>query len=324
MKKKTILLKRSQLLQQLRAFFYQREVIEVDTPMLSKAATPDPFLRSLSCDVQVPGNGRSQRFYLHTSPEYPMKRLLCEGVSDCFYLGKVFRDGDLSPRHQIEFSMLEWYRLEFSMQDLIDEVIELLQQVLANSGCAIENIEQLSYQKMFQDYAAIEDIFTATAQECREVLARNQVAEIVGVDPEDKALWEQLVLTEVIEPQLGQEKISVITHYPARDAALAQIDPDNPNQALRFEVFISAMELANGYQELAIGSEYQSRFEAANQQRAELGFDSMPIDKNLIMALKKCGLPNCSGVALGVDRLFALQQGFDNIEQGTCYGIEQA
>jgi len=318
--RRNILQKRSNLLKQVRAFFYARSVIEVDTPILSKAATPDVHLESLSTKVQVPGLKEHQHYYLHTSPEYPMKRLLCEGSGDIFYLGKVFRDGDLSPRHQIEFSMLEWYRIGFSMQDLIDEVVELIQDVLQKPL----RVEKLSYQQVFEKYAHIDDVFTANSQDYQACLSDNHVPEIVGVDSNDKDLWEQLVLTEVIEPQLGKNAITVMYYYPAKDAALAQISQDNPLVAERFEVFVNGMELANGYHELADADVYQSRFEESLLNRKQHDLPQLPLDENLLNTLAEKPLPDCCGVALGFDRLFLLQQEFENIQQGITFGIDQA
>ncbi|WP_321326561.1 EF-P lysine aminoacylase EpmA [Thiomicrorhabdus sp.] len=320
--------KRSNLLQQVRAFFYARSVLEVDTPMLSQAATPDVHLASLSSQLQVPGYKEPKTYYLHTSPEYPMKRLLCEGSGDIFYLGKVFRNGDLSPRHQIEFSMLEWYRLGFSMFQLIDEVIELIQIAMQFHADLPLEVETLSYQQVFAKYAHIENVFNATAEDYQACLKKHNIAEIVGVDNDDKDLWEQLVLTEVIEPQLGNHQgkptISVMYHYPAKDAALAQVCEDNPLVAERFEVFVNGMELANGYHELADATIYRQRFTEALQQRQTLGLPAVPLDENLLQTLNQQTLPDCSGVALGIDRLFALQQNLSNLQQGICFGIEDA
>ncbi|WP_019555703.1 EF-P lysine aminoacylase EpmA [Thiomicrorhabdus arctica] len=320
--KRSMLIKRSQLLQQLRAFFYARSVIEVDTPMLSAGGVPDVHLSALSTRVQVPGVRDPQLFYLPTSPEYPMKRLLCEGSGDIFYLGKVFRDGDLSPRHQVEFTMLEWYRLGFSMFELMDEVATLINTFLKRPL----NIERLSYQQGFAKYAGIEDILTASAESCQACLKQHGVAEIVGVAAEDKALWEQLILTEVIEPQLGLKEgkiaMTILFHFPANQASLAQISVDNPLVAERFELFVNGMELANGYHELIEADLYQERFNTALIERQQLGFKSIALDKQLLTTLKNQPLPDCSGVALGVDRLFALQQGFDDIALGIAFGLE--
>ncbi|WP_040727944.1 EF-P lysine aminoacylase EpmA [Thiomicrorhabdus sp. Kp2] len=320
--------KRSNLLQQVRAFFYTRSVIEVDTPILSQAATPDVHLSSLSSQLQVPGYKEPKTYYLHTSPEYPMKRLLCEGSGDIFYLGKVFRDGDLSPRHQIEFTMLEWYRLGFSMHQLIDEVIELIQNVMTRDSSELLDVERLSYQQLFAKYAQIEDVFSATPADYQACLKHHSIPEIVGVDEDDKDLWEQLVLTEVIEPHLGNQQgkpaITVMYHYPAKDAALAQVSNDNPLVAERFEVFVNGMELANGYQELADAESYRQRFNESLQKRQEYQLPAVPLDENLLQTLSFQPLPDCSGVALGIDRLFALQQGFSHLEQGMSFGIEKA
>ncbi|GAB6070801.1 elongation factor P--(R)-beta-lysine ligase [Thiomicrorhabdus hydrogeniphila] len=320
--------KRSNLLQQARAFFYARSVIEVDTPILSQAATPDIHLASLQSLLQVPGYKEPKTYYLHTSPEYPMKRLLCEGSGDIFYLGKVFRNGDLSPRHQIEFSMLEWYRIGFSMHQLIDEVIELIQTIIQMEQLDSLKVEKLTYQQVFAKYAQIENVFNASAKDLKDCLVKYRVPEIVGVDDNDKALWEQLVLTEVIEPNLGRNQdrasITVMYHYPAKDAALARVSEANPLVAERFEVFVNGMELANGYYELADAKLYRQRFKEANAQRQQLDLPVMPLDENLLRTLEDKTLPDCSGVALGIDRLFALQQNYANLKQGICFGIEES
>jgi len=318
--KRDILKKRSDLLQQIRAFFYARDVIEVDTPILSRGATPDVHLRSLATQIDIPGASGKQTFYLHTSPEYPMKRLLCEGSGDIFFLGKVFRDGDVSPRHQVEFTMLEWYRLGFNLQDLIEEVTALLEQVIDTN----RRVEQFTFAEAFQQFAQIQDVFDASSEDFRTCLKRHQVADIVGVEDEDRALWQQLVLTEVIEPQLGQNTFTVITHFPAEDAALARISEGDSRTADRFEVFVDGMELANGYYELADGEQYEKRFELSLRLREACHLPKVPLDVNLIQSLKTKPLPNCSGVALGVDRLFMLQQGIQNIEHVVPFSIEKA
>ena len=323
--KRTVLKKRSQLLQQLRVFFYARSVIEVDTPMLSESGVPDCHLHALTTLVQLAGKRKPQPFYLHTSPEYPMKRLLCQGSGDIFYLGKVFRQDALSPRHQVEFVMLEWYRLSLSMFELMEEVAVLIQQVLSIESSHVLAVEQLSYQQAFSQYAGIDNIFTATALQCQQCLTEYGIPEIVGVDANDKTLWEQLVLTEVIEPHLGfqatQPCITFLYNYPASQAALAQVPADNLDVAERFEVFVKGIELANGYHELADAQQYRVRFEQALYKRKQLGYAPIPLDEKLLYALQQQPLPDCSGVALGVDRLFALQQGFEDISQGIAFGL---
>ncbi|KUJ73537.1 lysine--tRNA ligase [Thiomicrospira sp. XS5] len=311
--------KRSQALKTLRAFFYARSVMEVDTPILSSAATPDLHLRSLSTQVQVPGQADPRTFYLHTSPEYPMKRLLCAGSGDIFYLGKVFRDGDVSRRHQVEFTLLEWYRLGFDLRAMMDETVKVVQSLLGDRP-----VEMISYEDAFASYAGLEAIHNARAETCQACLTAHGVPEIVGVDADDKPLWEQLVLTEVIEPQLGRGKITCLSHYPAREAALAQLHPQDDRLALRFEVFVDGMELANGYQELADADEYRRRFEVDLVQRAENGLSKVPLDDALLTALAVDGLPECSGVALGVDRLLMLAFQAEDIREIVPFAIEES
>ncbi len=311
--------KRSQALKTLRAFFYARSVMEVDTPMLSASATPDVHLRSLATQVQVPGQADPSRFYLHTSPEYPMKRLLCAGSGDIFYLGKVFRDGDVSRRHQVEFTLLEWYRLGFDLPAMMDETVKVVQTLLGERA-----VEMISYEEAFAAYAGLDGIHDANAEKCQACLKAHQVPEIVGVDADDKPLWEQLVLTEVIEPQLGREKITCLYHYPSREAALAQIHPQDERLALRFEVFVDGMELANGYQELGDASEYRRRFETSLKQREDNHLPKVPLDEAMLTALASDGLPACSGVALGVDRLLMLAFQAEDIREVVPFAIEEA
>jgi lysyl-tRNA synthetase class 2 len=311
--------KRSQALKTLRAFFYARSVMEVDTPILSSAATPDLHLRSLSTQVQVPGEADPRIFYLHTSPEYPMKRLLCAGSGDIFYLGKVFRDGDVSRWHQVEFTLLEWYRLGFDLRAMMDETVKVVQSLLGDRP-----VEMISYEEAFESYAGLEAVHDTDAKSCQACLAEHRVPEVVGVDADDKPLWEQLVLTEVIEPQLGRGKITCLYHYPSREAALAQLHPQDERLALRFEVFVDGMELANGYQELADADEYRRRFEADLAQRSENGLPNVPVDEALLSVLAADGLPACSGVALGVDRLLMLAFSADDIRGVLPFSIEES
>ncbi|MGC9386611.1 MAG: EF-P lysine aminoacylase EpmA [Hydrogenovibrio sp.] len=311
--------KRAQALQTLRAFFYARSVLEVDTPMLSAAATPDVHLHSLSSQVRWPGERAPRRLYWHTSPEYPMKRLLCAGSGDIFYLGKVFRDGDIGQRHQVEFTLLEWYRLGFDLEAIMAETVALVQTLLDDRP-----VEMISYEEAFAAYAGLEGIHNANAETCQACLNAHKVPKVVGVAADDKPLWEQLVLTEIIEPQLGQGRITCLYHYPARDAALAQIHPQDGRLARRFEVFVEGMELANGYQELQDAAEYQRRFQADLMRRDEAGLPQVPLDEALLQALAQQGLPPCSGVALGVDRLLMARLGASDIRAVLPFAIEQA
>ena len=311
-----MLQKRSQLLQQLRAFFYERNLIEVDSPILSPYATLDAHLDSVQVQLHLPGRVGVHKLYAHTSPEYALKRLLAQGAGDLFYLGKAFRDGDLSPRHQPEFTLLEWYRLGFCLQDLIEETFALCRRVLRQDLLA----EVITYRQLFADYLGIDNIHQASAEICVEVYQQKGLPEVAGVSPTDKVLWEQLLFTEIIEPHLGQTpqgqaQITAVVGFPSHISSLAQVDPDNPEVVQRVEIYIEGMELANGYFELQQAEDYQAVFEMEQAKRKQLLKSPAPIDQALLAALKKRPLPPMSGIALGVDRLLMLQQGAKDIRQ---------
>jgi len=315
--------KRSQLFQQLRAFFYERGVTEVDVPIFTPYATPDAHLDSVQAPFHLPGFTQPQKLYAHTSPEYTLKRLLAEGAGDLFYLGKVFRDGDLSPRHQPEFTLLEWYRLGFELKDLIVETVELCRQVL---GEALPS-ETLTYQQLFQKVLGIADIHHASAETCYQTYQQHGLPEIVGVEKNDKILWEQLLLTEIIEPQLGRDaegkrQITCVTEFPNHIASLAQPHPQKPWLVQRVEIYIDGMELANGYQELQQAEAYQTAFTKALAERQKMSKSPVLVDIALIETLQQHPLPRCSGIALGVDRLFMLQQSLTDIRSTLSFYLD--
>lgn len=308
--------KRAQLLQTLRAFFYARDVLEVEAPLLSQAAAPDVHLDSLVTHVRRPGVGEETR-WLPISPEYPLKRLLCAGYGDVFSLGKVFRDGDESSRHQPEFTLLEWYRLGVDLQGIMAETAALLTQVLPELL-----VTTYRYDTLFKTFAGVEKAYSAPPETFRAVLDAAGKA-IAGVDAGDRVLWRQLVLTEVIEPQLAKQGLVFVWGYPQEEAALAALSTEG--HALRFEVYVHGMELANGYEELRAAEDYAARFAAWNQQRQAQGKPVMPIDVHLLAALEASGgLPACSGVALGVDRLLMVQLGIEDIRKVQAFEIGRA
>ncbi len=314
-----MLQKRAAALAKVRHYFAEQKVLEVDVPALSSATVPDCYIDSLQTKIDIPGTGNNQPYFLHTSPEYAMKRLLCAGSGDIYFLGKVYRQGDYSPRHQPEFTLVEWYRLGYSLREMMQETSQVIQLLLGSMPT-----EYLTYQAAFQRYVGIENIHQACAQQCKAALMAQGVADIVGVAENDKNLWEQLLLTEVIEAQLGQQQITVLYDYPTKDSALAKVSTNNADVAERFEVFVNGMELANGYFELQDGEQYEQRFQASLAQRQQQGKLAVPIDQNLIGALndkQQGGLPLCSGVALGFDRLLALVEQQNNIEKVMPFSI---
>lgn len=279
---------RARLLQNIRAFFIQRNVLEVSTPIISSAANTDAHIDSIAL--------AGSEHYLLTSPELPIKRLLAAGVGDCYQLGQVFRDGEVGRNHNPEFTMLEWYRLGFSMLDLMAEVEGLIEDLSARPL----KTKRHSYQELFQEYLDF-DVLEASTETINQLLNENNLWEIEqGLLDKDAAL--DLLFSQTIATQFSSDQITSVYHYPASQASLAMINEDDPRTAERFEVYWGELELANGFHELANAKEQQQRFEQDNRERVNADRPPMPIDHNFIQALEN-GLPNCSGVALGVDRL---------------------
>jgi lysyl-tRNA synthetase class 2 len=310
------------MLERLRAFFSARGVLEVETPLLSAAATPDPNLASLSCRYTGPGHASGQNRYLHTSPEFPMKRLLAAGSNSIYQVCKVFRDGEAGRLHNPEFTMLEWYRTGFDDRQLMDEVDELV-HLLLSGHLALETSERLSYRAAFEQITGL-DPHRASASEFAQVAcARNINVPQEFREGRDASLWRDLLLSHLVEPQLGQKRPTFVYDYPASQAALARVRAGDPPLASRFELFIKGVEIANGFHELADSAEQRARF--ARQQHARLasGQPAVPVDERFLAALS-AGLPDCAGVALGFDRLVMLAAGVDRIDDVMAFAWESA
>lgn len=295
---------RMQCHQIIRNFFSQRQVVEVETPMLSPYGVTDKHIDSLITSVA------EQKRYLHTSPEFAMKRLIAAGIGDCYQLCKVFRNDIHSRRHRSEFTLLEWYRLGFSLSDLITEVAELVKTLCPDWQDL--PVEILSYADAFAPLGI------NPHQADLPTLKAKTIA-LSGYAPnlsDDRDEWLDFLLVTKIERQLGIDKLTFLTHYPASQAVLSKktIDADSNSVALRFELYHQGIELANGFDELTHADEQLARFQKDNQERQSMGKPSMPIDSDFIAALAS-GLPDCSGVALGIDRLLMLKLGCQSIDE---------
>lgn len=308
---------RARLLARVRQFFTVRSVLEVETPMLSAAATPAPHLDSFSVDYHGPCGPASALLYLHTSPEFPMKRLLAAGSGSIYQLCKVFRDGEAGARHNPEFTLLEWYRVGFELPQLIDEVEALLRALLAGIR-ELPPAERLSYRELFVRYAGVDGLAADVdaLQKCLQKWGHTAPCGLSDLDA-----WRDLVLTHVIEPQL--QGLIIVTDYPASQAALACIKPDNPGIAERFECYLDGVELANGFHELADAGEQRRRFQQENMARLSAGRPAMPLDENLLAALA-ADLPDCCGVALGFDRLLMCAIEARRIEEVLAFSVAHA
>ena len=286
---------RAEILKKIRDFFAAKGVMEVETPLMCHTSVTDPFIRSIHALFQTEPHKRKQRYYLQTSPEYAMKRLLAAGIGPIYQIGKAFRQGEIGRLHNPEFTMLEWYRPGFNHHDLMNEMDELLQLVL-NSAPA----ERKSYGELFQSVLNINP-HEATIDELAECAANHQIS--VHGEIDDCDTWLHLLMAHCLEPKLGLDnKPCFIYDFPASQAALAKIQPGTPRVASRFEVYVNGIELANGFHELQDANEQRLRFDKNLAERKRLDLPNMPIDEYFLAALEH-GLPDCAGVALGVDRL---------------------
>lgn len=303
--------RRATALAQVRDFFAVRGVLEVDPPVLARSASTDP---ALQCFVT---HTNHQPRYLHTSPEFFMKRLLAAGSGPIYALGKAFREGEYGRWHNPEFSLLEWYRPGFSLLALMQEVVALVQALAPTVPTAIPEI--LTYQAAFQRTLGLDphQADTATLQ------ATTAAQGIVWTGPAlTRRGYLDLLLTHCIEPHLGQGRLTLLTEYPADQAALARIRPGPIPVAERFELYWQGLELANGFHELSDPTEQAQRFASEQYQRQVAGLAPAPADEFLLAALA-AGLPDCCGVALGFDRLLALALGAENLASVLSFAWER-
>lgn len=305
---------RAALLAECRAFFAARGALEVETPQLSAAAATDLHLESL----QAHAGGLAG--WLHTSPEFPMKRLLAAGVGDCWQLARVFRGGEQGRRHNPEFSLLEWYRVGWDAAQLMAEV-DAFVRALATGRRPLGPTERLSYREAFRRHAGF-DPFTVDAAAVAAALGNAGVVVPPGIET-DLAVGLDLALALLVEPALDPARPTFIYDFPASHAALARIRPGDPPVAERFELFLGGMELANGFHELTDPVEQRNRFAADLAARSARGLAQAPVDERFLAALEH-GLPASAGVALGFDRLVMLLAGTDEIREVLAFGWGEA
>lgn len=312
---------RARILERIRAFFSERAVLEVETPVFSSAAATDPALLSFTTHYIGPLFPRGHNFYCHTSPEFPMKRLLASGSGSIYQICKVFRNGEFGRLHNPEFTLLEWYRVGFDHRQLMDEAVTLVTELLAGHR-TLATPEKLTYREAFERYCGI-DPHTADNQTLAGAVSRHAVQIDLDTQHENPDVLRDLLLTHVIEAQLGCGRITVLYDYPASQAALARVRTGNPPVAERFELYLDGIELANGFHELTDAGEQQRRFEQDREQRKASGLPEVPVDERLLSALR-AGLPECAGVALGFDRLVMLAAGAKNLRDVMAFPADYA
>ena len=312
---------RANLLRSVRQYFDRTGAMVVETPMLSSNATVDVYINSFSTEFEPIGGGGLQTYYLHTSPEFPMKRLLAAGSGDIYSLGRVFRNGEAGGRHNPEFTMLEWYRIGMDQQRMMDDVSSLLSLI-----CQFTEVRRCSYGELFEEHLSINP-YAATDSELDQLVQSKVDAGLTGLERNDCL---DLLFSKHIEPTLGATNNGVLEgvfvyDYPETMSALARLRTNEQGEqvAARFELFVNGVELANGYHELLDAEEQEKRFKAEQDKRRGRGFDIFPYDKRMIGALEH-GMPDCAGVAMGVDRLLMLMMNTKNISEVIAFDFIRA
>lgn len=290
---------RAALYRDIRAFFHARGVLEVETPVLSQAGVSDIHIAPFHLQFSGRTEGGPRQRWLRTSPEYALKRLLAAGIGDCYELGRVFRDGEAGGRHNPEFTLLEWYRVGWDHHQLMDETVALVRSACALVQKPIGKVEKITFRALYQQHLGL-DPWTASEETLRAALGD------ITIDPEGLGRddWLDLLMTHRIQPGFAPDTLTLLHDYPASQAALAKVrdDGDGFPVAERFELYLGALELANGYHELCDATEQAARFARDVAIRQQRDGSAPPTDEHLLAALGH-GLPACAGVALGVDRL---------------------
>ena len=304
---------RARLLIKLRAFFADKDVLEVQTPILSQAGNTEPTISSF-----VTYYRQNQPAFLNTSPEFLMKRLLAAGSGSIYQIAQVFRQNEQGQKHNPEFTLLEWYRINFDHHALMSELDSLIRYV-AEGFIKLEQSQFYTYQDAMIKFAGVDPLNT-NFNELKQATIKSGI-DVVGLC-EDSALannnsfdnWLDLLMSQVVEKKLPSNCPVFIYDYPASQAALAKISETNPQIAERFELYINGLELANGFNELRDAAEQDRRFKSQQEQRQRAQLAEIPADTHLIEALKN-GLPECAGVAVGLDRLLMLLTQSEHINE---------
>ncbi|MBI1249716.1 EF-P lysine aminoacylase GenX [bacterium] len=302
--------RRHEITQAVRAFFLAQGFWEVETPLLSRDTVVDTHLDpvpvTLAWDPATPEKG--DRWYLQTSPEFAMKRLVSAGATAIFQITKAFRLAETGQQHNVEFTLVEWYRTGDRLAEGMQLLSDLAAAILKRGPATL-----ISYQQLFQQYLNV-DPLTASASQLRELAAQQNVSIPESFAPDERDSLLELLLSELIQPKLGQEEPVILYHYPASQAVLARLSEEDPRVACRFEMFVDGMELANGYDELLDAGVLIERNQASNMARRALGKPTLPEESRLLQAMQS-GLPVCSGCALGLDRLVMAALGARSIDE---------
>lgn len=294
-----LLQQRARMLQRIRVFFAQRNVLEVETPLLQTACGTDPNLDFFSTFYEIPLNRK--QLFLQTSPEFAMKRLLAAGSGSIFQICKAFRNGEVGRFHNPEFTMLEWYRVDFDLKQLMDEVEALFVDLFQDS---LNAPQRLSYQEIFAKFTGL-DALNFSLESYRAFAKKENLPDAISLCGDSHALWLDFLFSFCVQPHLGKNALCLVYGYPACQSSLARLNSQNPLITERVEVFLNGVELGNGYHELTDVVEQNRRFETEIETRKKQNLPTVVKDEKLLAALEH-GLPNCAGIALGLDRILML------------------
>lgn len=310
---------RATLLNRIRHYFAGRDVLEVETPLLSHAIGTDPNLDFFVTDYVAPPN--QYPLYLQTSPEFAMKRLLAAGSGSIFQITKVFRNNEAGRFHNPEFSLLEWYRVRFDLNALMDDITQLLDDVCADF-LKLETPQRYSYQSVFHSYTGL-DALDFDMRAYQHFAKTHNLPEALEICGDNHGLWLDLLFSHYVQPHLGQNAICLVYGYPSCQSSLARLNACDDRISERVELFINGVELGNGYHELTDAHEQERRFDAEIRFRQQNNLPVCPKDKRLLAALAS-GLPTCSGMAIGIDRLLMLLANAPRIADVLAFDIDRA
>ena len=305
-------MRRAAMLERARQYFSAQKVLAVDTPALAPYATSDPNIHSVAVHMQA-----GVASFLQTSPESYMKRLLAAGYPDIYSICRVFRDNEAGKHHRPEFTLAEWYRLGFDLRAIIDDTVRFIASCLDVPRLA-ENIAQYEYVGAFQEFAGVDAFEDTVDQLARVCDSDERLKSEIGLD---RSTWLDLIMSTIVAPQFAHDQLTVIRHYPASQTALARLCPDDERVADRFEIFCGDLELANGYVELGDAVEQRQRIERDLEARRQTQSSNFVADEMLLAALA-AGLPDCAGVAVGMERLQMILDQTDDLRDVVTFGSE--
>ncbi|MCK5478339.1 MAG: EF-P lysine aminoacylase GenX [Methylococcales bacterium] len=310
---------RAQMLTTIRTFFYHRSVLEVETPLLCHATGTDPQLDFFSSFYH--GSTVGREMFLQTSPEFAMKRLLAAGSGSIFQICKAFRNGEAGRFHNPEFSILEWYRVGFTLHQLMDEVVELF-EVLLDDHCMIESTYRVSYSELFEQVTGLNPLVFCQ-KSYGQYASENSIGDAISICGNDHSMWLDFLFSHKVQPVLANQTLSMVFGYPAIQSSLARISQENTAVADRFEVFINGIEIGNGFFELSNADEQEQRFDQEKKARTRKGLIQVEKDQLFLDALR-FGLPDCSGIALGLDRLLMVIANADSLNDVLAFPFDRA